>query len=242
MSTPNMLMRFLPTGLLGLGLTALLASLMSSLAAGLTAFNTVFTCDLYQSCIRKAAPDRHYLAVGRWAAVGGILSSIGVAYAILGFNHPGSHGIALDTSPFDNILGALLLVKALHRPRRILGPCSRDRSGPPAPRPHAGRRRPSRPSGRMDCRPAHLPRLRRAVLLDGDLRLHRKPRRRVGSKPLDPAQTGGGTRRPGPLPHAPADKNPLVEAPRSPCGSHPAGRHRTKSDSRLKRDAFSLTR
>jgi SSS family solute:Na+ symporter len=113
MSTPNMLMRFLPTGLLGLGLTALLASLMSSLAAGLTAFNTVFTCDLYQSCIRKAAPDRHYLAVGRWAAVGGILSSIGVAYAILGFNHPGSHGIALDTSPFDNILGALLLVFSL---------------------------------------------------------------------------------------------------------------------------------
>ena len=112
-ATPNMLMHFLPTGLLGLGLTALLASLMSSLAAGITAFNTVFTCDLYQSCIRKAAPDRHYLVVGRWAAVGGILLSIGVAYAILGFNHTGSHGIALDTSPFDNILGALLLAFSL---------------------------------------------------------------------------------------------------------------------------------
>ena len=87
MATPNMLLRFLPTGLLGLGLTALLASLMSGMAANVTAFNTVFTYDLYQSYIHKGASDRHYMAVGRWATVGGILLSIATAYAAVHFNN-----------------------------------------------------------------------------------------------------------------------------------------------------------
>ncbi len=76
MATPNMLLHFFPTGILGLGLTALLASFMSGMAGNVTAFNTVFTYDLYQSYIHKGASDRHYLAVGRWATVGGILLSI----------------------------------------------------------------------------------------------------------------------------------------------------------------------
>jgi len=97
-STPNMLLRFLPNGLLGLGLTALLACLMSGLAACITAFNTVFTCDLYQSCIRKAASDRHYIGLGRWAAAGGMLLSAGLACEMTGF---------------DNTLEALLLVFSL---------------------------------------------------------------------------------------------------------------------------------
>jgi len=87
MATPNLLVHFLPTGLLGLGLTALLASLMSGMAANATAFNTVFTYDLYQSHIHKGGSDRHYLAVGRWATVGGILLSIGTAYAAIDFNN-----------------------------------------------------------------------------------------------------------------------------------------------------------
>jgi SSS family solute:Na+ symporter len=87
MATPNMLLHFLPTGLLGLGLTALLATLMSGMAANATAFNTVFTYDLYQSYIHKGGSDRHYLAVGRWATVGGILLSIGTAYAAIHFNN-----------------------------------------------------------------------------------------------------------------------------------------------------------
>jgi len=98
-STPNMLMHFLPTGLLGLGVAALLASLMSGLAASVTAVNAVFTCDIYQSCIRQKAADNHYLAVGRWAAVGAILLSIGVAMACSGFN-----------LTLDNILYPLLLL------------------------------------------------------------------------------------------------------------------------------------
>jgi solute:Na+ symporter, SSS family len=87
MATPNMLLHYFPTGILGLGLTALLASFMSGMAGNVTAFNTVFTYDLYQSYIHKGASDRHYLAVGRWATVGGILLSISTAYAAISFNN-----------------------------------------------------------------------------------------------------------------------------------------------------------
>jgi SSS family solute:Na+ symporter len=87
MATPNMLLHFFPTGILGLGLTALLASFMSGMAGNVTAFNTVFTYDLYQSYIHKGASDRHYMTVGRWATVGGILLSIATAYAAISFNN-----------------------------------------------------------------------------------------------------------------------------------------------------------
>ena len=87
MATPNMLLHFFPTGILGLGLTALLASFMSGMAGNVTAFNTVFTYDLYQSYIHKGASDRHYLAVGRWATVGGVMLSIATAYAAINFNN-----------------------------------------------------------------------------------------------------------------------------------------------------------
>ena len=87
MATPNLLMHFLPNGILGLGLAALMASFMSGMAANVTAFNTVFTYDLYQSYIHKGASDRHYMAVGRWATVGGILLSIAVAYAAISFSN-----------------------------------------------------------------------------------------------------------------------------------------------------------
>jgi solute:Na+ symporter, SSS family len=87
MATPNMLLHYFPTGILGLGLTALLASFMSGMAGNVTAFNTVFTYDLYQAYIHKGASDRHYLAVGRWATVGGILLSIATAFAAINFNN-----------------------------------------------------------------------------------------------------------------------------------------------------------
>ena len=69
------------------GLRRLLASFMSGMAGNVTAFNTVFTYDLYQSYIHKGASDRHYMAVGRWATVGGILLSIATAYAAINFNN-----------------------------------------------------------------------------------------------------------------------------------------------------------
>ena len=83
LAIPNMLMYYFPTGILGLGLTALLASFMSGMAGNVTAFNTVFTYDIYQSYIHPGASDRHYLWVGRVATVGGIALSIAAAYATM---------------------------------------------------------------------------------------------------------------------------------------------------------------
>lgn len=87
LAIPNMLLHYFPTGILGLGLTALLASFMSGMAGNVTAFNTVWTYDLYQGYIHKNASDAHYLKMGRWATVGGILLSMATAYAVMGFNN-----------------------------------------------------------------------------------------------------------------------------------------------------------
>ncbi len=108
-ATPEMLIHYLPTGLLGLGLAALLASLMSGLAASVTAFNAVFTVDIYEAGIRENAKDGRSLAVGRWAALGGMLIAIGVAYAVSGLG-----GAAFgSTGAVGDALSALLLVFAL---------------------------------------------------------------------------------------------------------------------------------
>jgi SSS family solute:Na+ symporter len=82
-----MLVTLFPTGMLGLGLTALIASFMSGMAGNVTAFNTVWTYDIYQSHIRKGASDEHYLWMGRVATVGGILLSVAAAYAAGAFNN-----------------------------------------------------------------------------------------------------------------------------------------------------------
>jgi SSS family solute:Na+ symporter len=86
MATPNMLLQFLPAGLLGLGLTALLACLMSGVAASVTSFSTVFTCDIFQAFLSKNAADKRLLAVARWAAVGCMLLAFGAACAATRFN------------------------------------------------------------------------------------------------------------------------------------------------------------
>jgi SSS family solute:Na+ symporter len=78
---------FYPTGMLGVGLTALMASFMSGMAGNVTAFNTVFTYDLYQGYIKKDASDGHYLAVGRMTTVVGVALSIGAAYMAVQFNN-----------------------------------------------------------------------------------------------------------------------------------------------------------
>ncbi len=87
LAIPVMLLHFFPTGILGLGLTALLASFMSGMAGNVTAFNTVWTYDIYQSYINKKGTDAHYLWMGRMATVGGILLSVGAAYAVTNFNN-----------------------------------------------------------------------------------------------------------------------------------------------------------
>ena len=87
LATPMMLVHLFPSGMLGLGLTALLASFMSGMAGNVTAFNTVWTYDIYQSHIRRGASDVHYLMMGRIATVGGILLSIAAAYLASAFNN-----------------------------------------------------------------------------------------------------------------------------------------------------------
>jgi solute:Na+ symporter, SSS family len=87
LAIPNMLLHYFPTGLLGIGLTALLASFMSGMAGNVTAFNTVWTYDIYQSYINKNASDAHYLWMGRMATIGGILLSLCAAYAATRFNN-----------------------------------------------------------------------------------------------------------------------------------------------------------
>jgi SSS family solute:Na+ symporter len=87
LTLPLMLVRFYPPGLLGLGLTALVASFMSGMAGNVTAFNTVWTYDLYQTYIAPGKPDRHYLYVGRLTTVVGVAISIGTAYLALRFEN-----------------------------------------------------------------------------------------------------------------------------------------------------------
>jgi solute:Na+ symporter, SSS family len=87
LAIPVMLLHFFPTGILGLGLTALLASFMSGMAGNVTAFNTVWTYDIYQAYINKRATDAHYLWMGRMATIGGVALSIGAAYLVTNFNN-----------------------------------------------------------------------------------------------------------------------------------------------------------
>ena len=83
----TLMAKFYPSGMLGIGLTALMASFMSGMAGNVTAFNTVFTYDIYQSYIKRQAPDAHYLWVGRVTTVAGVALSIGTAFVATKFNN-----------------------------------------------------------------------------------------------------------------------------------------------------------
>jgi solute:Na+ symporter, SSS family len=98
MATPNMVLESLPSGLLGVGLAALVACLMSGMAASLTAFNAVFACDIFKGLLRKNAGDINIRKAGRWAALGGTLLAVAVACAAL---------------RFGSLLDAMMLVFAL---------------------------------------------------------------------------------------------------------------------------------
>jgi SSS family solute:Na+ symporter len=84
---PLMLGYYLPSGVLGLGLTALIASFMSGMAGNVTAFNTVWTYDIYQSYIKPGQSDRHYLNMGKIATIFGTIVSMGAAYVAAMFNN-----------------------------------------------------------------------------------------------------------------------------------------------------------
>jgi SSS family solute:Na+ symporter len=82
---PIMMARYCGPGLLGLGVTALIAGFMSGMAGNVSAFATVWTYDIYRPFIRKQATDSHYVSVGRWCTILGVLVSIGTAYLVMSF-------------------------------------------------------------------------------------------------------------------------------------------------------------
>jgi len=82
---PLMLARYCGPGLLGLGITALIAGFMSGMAGNVSAFATVWTYDIYRATMNKNATDAHYVSVGRWCTVLGVLVSIGTAYLVMQF-------------------------------------------------------------------------------------------------------------------------------------------------------------
>src|SRR5271155_2680956 len=82
---PLMLARYCGPGLLGLGITALIAGFMSGMAGNVSAFSTVWTYDIYKALIKKTATDHHYVNMGRWTTVIGVAVSIGTAYLVMQF-------------------------------------------------------------------------------------------------------------------------------------------------------------
>jgi SSS family solute:Na+ symporter len=82
---PLMLARYCGPGLLGLGITALIAGFMSGMAGNVSAFTTVWTYDIYRALINKNATDHHYVNMGRWTTILGVLISVGTAYLVMQF-------------------------------------------------------------------------------------------------------------------------------------------------------------
>ncbi len=210
LAVPVMLAHYLPSGLLGLGLTALMASFMSGMAGNVTAFNTVWTYDIYQSYIQPGRSDQHYLRMGHTATVVGIALSVAAAYA---------------TTRFNNIMDMLQLVFAfVNAPlfaTFLLGMFWRRATGHGAffglltgtaaaaihhglTLPHGGD---ARDQGRVPGHnPADLSQRNGAELLDGDRRVDRLLRgdhRDLASYPAE--QDGRAARRPGVFPDPSVD-------------------------------------
>jgi solute:Na+ symporter, SSS family len=82
---PLMLAHYCGPGLLGLGITALIAGFMSGMAGNVSAFTTVWTYDIYRPLMHNKGSDRHYVNIGRWTTVIGVFVSIGTAYLVMQF-------------------------------------------------------------------------------------------------------------------------------------------------------------
>ncbi|MFZ0821456.1 MAG: sodium:solute symporter family protein [Candidatus Acidiferrales bacterium] len=106
---PLMLARYFGPGLLGLGITALMAGFMSGMAGNVSAFATVWTYDIYRAFIKKDAEDRHYVTMGRWCTILGILISIGTAYVVMQFASIMDYVQALFSFFIAPLFGTVLL-------------------------------------------------------------------------------------------------------------------------------------
>jgi SSS family solute:Na+ symporter len=106
---PLMMVRYFGPGLLGLGITALIAGFMSGMAGNVSAFATVWTYDIYRAFMRKTAPDEHYVSMGRWCTVLGVLVSIGAAYLVRYFGSIMDYVQALFSFFIAPLFGTILL-------------------------------------------------------------------------------------------------------------------------------------
>src|SRR6195952_101034 len=106
---PLMLIRYCGPGLLGLGITALLAGFMSGMAGNVSAFSTVWTYDIYGAFINKKASDSHYVAMGRWSTVGGMIVSIFSAYLLVNANSIMDYVQALFSFFIAPLFGTVIL-------------------------------------------------------------------------------------------------------------------------------------
>ena len=106
---PLMMKRYLGPGMIGLGLTALMAGFMSGMAGNVSAFATVWTYDIYRSLIRKSAPDKHYLNMGRWCTVLGVLVSILSTYLVKQFSSMAVYTQALFSFFIAPLFGTVAL-------------------------------------------------------------------------------------------------------------------------------------
>ncbi len=106
---PIMLARYCGPGLLGLGITALIAGFMSGMAGNVSAFATVWTYDVYRAMFNKNATDAHYVSVGRWCTFWGVLASIGTAYMVMSFASIMDYVQALFSFFIAPLFGTVLL-------------------------------------------------------------------------------------------------------------------------------------
>jgi SSS family solute:Na+ symporter len=106
---PLMMVRYCSPGLLGLGITALIAGFMSGMAGNVSAFSAVWTYDIYQPLINKKASDEHYVAVGRWATILGVIISIGTAYLVMSAAGIMDYVQALFSFFISPLLGVVLM-------------------------------------------------------------------------------------------------------------------------------------
>jgi SSS family solute:Na+ symporter len=106
---PLMLARYCGPGLMGLGITALIAGFMSGMAGNVSAFATVWTYDIYRAFMRKNAADSHYVSMGRWCTILGVLVSIGTAYLVMQFKSIMDYVQALFSFFIAPLFGTVLL-------------------------------------------------------------------------------------------------------------------------------------
>jgi len=106
---PLMLARYCGPGLLGLGITALIAGFMSGMAGNVSAFTTVWTYDIYRALIKKDASDAHYVSMGRWSTVIGVAISIGTAYLVMDFKSIMDYVQALFSFFIAPLFGTVIL-------------------------------------------------------------------------------------------------------------------------------------